>query len=119
MPKLPGRNTASHAAVGAWTVKPASARAQKEWEHAKAAEPELMSGLRERLRSRPLDRSDNPNRTRQLKPPLAEKVVGAKRLQQWQHELTSGGRVFYCPDRTDRVVWVTGVELAHPKEIEQ
>jgi hypothetical protein len=78
-----------------------------------------MSGLRERLRSRPLDRSDNPNRTRQLKPPLAEKVVGAKRLQQWQHELTSGGRVFYCPDRTDRVVWVTGVELAHPKEIEQ
>jgi hypothetical protein len=77
-----------------------------------------MSGLRERLRSRPLDRYDNPNRTHQLKPPLAEKVVGGKRLQQWQHELTGGGRVFYCPDRADGVVWVTRVELAHPKETE-
>jgi len=75
-----------------------------------------MSALHERLRLRPLDRSDNPNRTHQLKPPLAEKVIGGKRLPQWQHELSSSGRVFYCPDRTDRVVWVTKVELAHPKQ---
>jgi hypothetical protein len=77
-----------------------------------------MSALRERLRSRPLDRSDNPNRTHQLKPPLAEKVVGGKRLPQWQHEVSGGGRVFYCPDRMDRIVWVTKVDLAHPKETE-
>jgi hypothetical protein len=77
-----------------------------------------MSAIRERLRSRPLDRSDNPSRTHQLKPPLAEKVVGGKRLPQWQHELSSGGRVFYCPDQMDRVVWVTKVDLAHPKETE-
>ena len=32
-----------------------------------------------------------------LKPPLAEKVIGGKRLPQWQHELSSSGRVFYCP----------------------
>lgn len=39
-------------------------------------------------------------------------------LPQWQHELSGGGRVFYCPDRTDRIVWVTKVDLAHPKETE-
>ena len=116
MPKPPARQEAPRAATGPWTVRPASARAQKEWNQATAAEPELMSGLRERLRLRPLDRSDNPNRTHQLKPPLAEKVIGGKRLPQWQHELSSSGRVFYCPDRTDRVVWVTKVELAHSKE---
>ena len=75
-----------------------------------------MSALRERLRLRPLDRSDNPNRTHQLRPPLAEKVIGGKRLPQWQHEVSASGRVFYCPDLTDRVVWVTNVDLAHPKE---
>lgn len=116
MPKRPARQKAPRVATGPWTVRPASARAQKEWNQATAAEPELMSGLRERLRLRTLDRSDNPNRTHQLKPPLAEKVIGGKRLPQWQHELSSSGRVFYCPDRTDRVVWVTKVELAHPKE---
>lgn len=76
MPKPPARREASRAATGPWTVRPASARAQKEWNQAAAAEPELMSGLRERLRLRPLDRSDNPNRTHQLKPPLAERVIG-------------------------------------------
>jgi len=116
MPKPPARQEAPRAATGPWTVRPASARAQKEWERATVAEPELMSALRERLRLRPLDRSDNPNRTHQLKPPLAEKVIGGKRLPQWQHELSSSGRVFYCPDRADRVVWVTKVDLAHPKE---
>jgi hypothetical protein len=75
-----------------------------------------MAALHERLRLRPIDRSDNRNRTHQLKPPLAEKVVGAKRLPQWQQELSGGARVFYCPDRTDRIVWVTRVDLAHPKE---
>jgi hypothetical protein len=83
---------------------------------ATATEPELMSALRERLRLRPLDRSDNPNRTHQLKPPLAAKIIGGKRLPQWQHERSSSGRVFYCPDLTDSVVWVTRVDLAHPKQ---
>lgn len=116
MPKPPARRETPRAAPGPWTVRPASARAQKEWLEATAAEPELMSTLRERLRLRPLDRSDNPNRTHQLKPPLAEKVVGGKRLPQWQHELSSSGRVFYCPDLAERVVWVTKVDLSHPKE---
>lgn len=118
MPKPPGRRAASPTAAGPWTVRPVSARAQKEWEQSRAAEPDLMSALRERLRLCPLDRSENPNRTHQLKPPLAEKVVGGKKLQQWQHELSGGGRVFYCPDRTDRIVWVTKVDLTHPKEAE-
>ena len=47
---------------------------------------------------------------------LSEKVIGGRRLPQWQHEISSSGRVFYCPDRTHMVVWVTRVDLAHPKQ---
>jgi hypothetical protein len=83
-----------------------------------AADAELMADLRERLRSRPLDRSDNPNRTHQLRGQLAEKWVGDVKLPQWQHEITGAGRVFYCPDRDARIVWVTLVDLAHPKATE-
>lgn len=101
-----------------WTIRPVSERVRREWEQATAAQPELMAALRERLRLRPLDRSDNPRRTHRLRPPLADKRVGDKTLPQWQRELTGGGRVFYCPDREERVVWVTRVDLAHPRETE-
>lgn len=74
--------------------------------------------MRKRLRTRPLDRSDNPRRTHQLKPPLATKRVGGKELPQWQHELSGAGRIFYCPDRDERVVWVSRVDLGHPRETE-
>lgn len=99
-----------------WVLRPASARARREWEDATAADPEVMAAIRERLRSRPLDRSDNPSRTHQLRGPLADKRIGDKRLPQWQHELSASGRVFYCPDLDERIVWVTRVDLSHPRE---
>lgn len=101
-----------------WKVKPASSAARKQWEQAEAREPELMAALRERLRLRPLDRRDNPQRLGPPKGKLKDKKVGGKRLPQWQFEITSSGRVWFCPDKSERVVWVTKVDLAHPKETE-
>ncbi|HEX9888336.1 MAG TPA: hypothetical protein VGA69_02575 [Nitriliruptorales bacterium] len=77
-----------------------------------------MSDLAERLRTRPLDRRDNPRRLAQLKGKFKTKRVGDKRLPQWQYEITSAGRVWFCPDKDERIVWVTKVDLAHPKETE-
>ena len=114
MPKRPPSVEPAPAAERPWHIRPASARAEKEWQRAVTADPELMATVRERLRLRPLDRSDNPNRTHQLKGPLAEKWIGDVKLPQWQHEITGAGRVFSCPDRDNRVVWVTRVDLAHP-----
>jgi hypothetical protein len=101
-----------------WTVRPASARAHKQWLQAADQEPDLMEAVRERLRSRPLDRSDNPRRLGQLKGKLREKNVGGERLPQWQLEITAGGRLWFCPDKKDRVIWVTLVSLSHPKQTE-
>ena len=75
-----------------------------------------MRSVRDRLRTRPLDRSDNPSRTHRLRPPLHEKRIGDARLPQWQYELTSAGRIWYCLDRATHIVWVTLVSLDSPKE---
>ena len=99
-----------------WTVRPASRAALRQWEDAVAAQPDLMAGVRDRLRTRPTDRSDNPNRTHRLKPPLHEGRVGDSKLPQWQHEITAAGRIWYCPDSESRTVWVTRVSLGPPRE---
>ena len=99
-----------------WIVRPASRAALRQWENAVAAESNLMAGVRDRLRTRPLDRSDNPNRTHRLKPPLHEGRVGDAKLPQWQHEITAAGRIWYCPDSESHTVWVTRVSLEPPRE---
>lgn len=101
-----------------WTVKPASAHAHKQWQEAVQREPDMMSAERARLTEKPTFRGDNPRRTHQLKHDLAIRKVGSDKLPQWQHELTSGGRICYCIDKEERVVWVTKVALSHPKETE-
>jgi len=99
-----------------WIVRPASRAALRQWENAVAAEPNLMAGVRDRLLTRPLDRSGNPNRTHRLRPPLHEGRVGDAKLPQWQHEITAAGRIWYCPDRDSHTVWVTRVSLEPPRE---
>ena len=77
-----------------------------------------MAAERERLRTRPLDRSANPRRTARLQGGLSSRSVDGKPLPQWQHEITSAGRVWYCPDKHEHIVWVTQVDLNHPKSTE-
>jgi hypothetical protein len=47
---------------------------------------------------------------------LGSRQVHGKVLEQWQYEVTGGGRIWYCPDPDDRVVWVTAASVAHPKQ---
>ena len=98
-----------------WAVNFASASAQKAWEVAAADEPDMMAAERDRLRDRPLDRSVNPRRTGQLKGPLATQRINGVLLPQWQQEITSAGRVWYCVDSKARTIWVTAADLDHPK----
>lgn len=99
-----------------WSIRPVSAQAQKEWLAACVSEADLMAAERERLQLRPLDRSANPRRTGPLHGALSKRRVGDQTLPQWQHELTAAGRIWYCPDKDTRTVWVMKVDLAHPKE---
>jgi hypothetical protein len=42
-----------------------------------------------------------------LKGTLGSRTVHGKVLEQWQYEVTSGGRIWYCPDPERRIVWLT------------
>jgi hypothetical protein len=77
-----------------------------------------MARVRERLIARPLDRSDNPRRLAKLKGKYRHKKIGDQTFDQWQYELSSAGRVWFCPDTSERKIWITKVALAHPKETE-
>ena len=99
-----------------WEIKPVSAQVKKQWEQAFALEPNIMAEERLRLLKRPLDRGQNPTRTHKLKGKLAKGRIGGFFYEQWQHEITSSGRVWYCPDRKNRIIWVTLVSLSHPKK---
>ena len=75
-----------------------------------------MSNEKKRLENDPLERGDNPRRTHKLRGSLDQRNIGGALFEQWQHELTSAGRIWYCVDRKNRIVWITYVSLSHPKE---
>ncbi len=94
----------------------ATRTALRQWDDTAATQPDLMARVRERPRTRPRDRSDNPSRTHRLRSPLDEAPIGGVKMPQWQDEMTSGGRVWYCPDPDTQTVWVTRVSLDPPRE---
>ena len=100
----------------AWVIKPASARARKQWQQATEQQPEVMSIVKHKLENDPIERGDNPGRTHKLRGKLGRRNIDGIAYEQWQHELTSAGRVWYCVNRTNRIVWITYVSLSHPKE---
>lgn len=58
---------------------------------------------------------ENPARQDKLKGALSTHVVGGKLLDQWQYEVTGGGRIWYCPDAESRIVWIVVAGTGHPK----
>ncbi|MDN5860898.1 MAG: hypothetical protein L0H84_20020 [Pseudonocardia sp.] len=48
---------------------------------------------------------------------LATWEIGARALEQWQYEVTAGGRTWYCTDDGRRIVWVVAGP-GHPQATE-
>jgi hypothetical protein len=42
-------------------------------------------------------------------------VHGGTPRDQWQYEVTGGGRIWYAVDDETRAVWLTLCETGHPK----
>jgi hypothetical protein len=70
------------------------------------------------LTERPM-RPENPARQHPLRgKTLAKREVKGTMLEQWQYEVTSGGRIWYCPDPERRIVWLVRAAVGHPKQTE-
>jgi hypothetical protein len=62
---------------------------------------------------------ENSARQHRLRGQLAGRQIGGRTHEQWQYEVTAGGRICYCPDGDRRIVWVVAAGPAHPKATEK
>lgn len=102
---------------GGWEARFATSEAAKGWEalcqSAKSNTWEAWIVLTERPTA-PV----NPARQHRLYGSLGHREVGGRPLEQWQYEVTAGGRIWYCPDPARKIVWVVAAGPAHPKATE-
>lgn len=111
MPKR-GDRVAPPPRLGHWELRFAGDSADG-WEKLVENVPSAALSCYDALSADPLAYS---NRQKQLRDQFGTRVVGGRELPQWQYEVTSGGRVWYCPDKDRQIVWLTEVELTAPKK---
>jgi hypothetical protein len=98
-----------------WDVVLHTSEAVDGWEELCRAAPGPMWELWVILRERPT-RATNPERQHRLRLAVKERKINGKVLDQWQYEVTGGGRVWYCPDPEAKKVYITLAGTRHPKQ---
>jgi hypothetical protein len=100
---------------GQWDLRYHSSDAVAGWDDLCRQAPGPTNLAWEALTKDPRSRA-NLGRQFQLKGELATRDVGDKTLEQWQYEVTGGGRLWYCIDDQTRTVWLTRASVGHPSE---
>jgi hypothetical protein len=90
-------------AKGGWDLRYGTSDAAKGWQAVCEAAPANARVAWERLTTDPRQRSD---RQHPLKGSVGTRVVNGVVMEQWQYEVTSGGRIWYCVDDAQRTVWL-------------
>lgn len=114
MPKRRDR-VAAPPTGGGWDFRFATNEAAKGWDRVCAAAAANARVAWERITADPRQRD---SRQHPLKGSLSTKTVNGRELEQWQYEVTAGGRIWYCIDDRTRTVWMTAASPGHPKATE-
>ncbi|TWD81588.1 hypothetical protein FB561_2704 [Kribbella amoyensis] len=110
-PAKRGDQVAPPAQPGHWELRFGSSDAAKGWDELcrQAAANTLRAWEALRADPRPFPQTDRHHR---LKGKALSTVNG---LEQWQYEVTGGGRVWYVVDEDRRTVWIRHAGTGHPK----
>lgn len=100
---------------GEWLVRHASREAADGWTNLCAQQPGTMASLYDRLVTDPRH-VDNHVRQGPLRGDLGRVSINGTTLEQWQYEISGGGRVWYAVQDSDRMVWITKASARHPNE---
>lgn len=114
MPKR-GDRVAPPPARGEWDLRFGDQRAVEGWDRLCSQAPGPASAAWTALRTDPRARSQ---RQHPLKGDYASRSVGGREIEQWQYEVTGGGRIWYCIDDERRVVYLTLAIIGHPRQTE-
>lgn len=111
-----GDRAAPPVRAGEWTIVFADNAAAGGWEDLCTAAPGNTLKAWEHLSRDPRNRQANPGRIGPLHHDLGKRKIGGRELEQWQYEVTAGGRIWYCPDDQQKVVHLTYASNRHPKQ---
>jgi hypothetical protein len=94
-------------------VRAADRTAYVGWQALLRQAPENLDRAWVAITSEPrrLDQRQHP-----LKGELGTVKVGGVSLEQWQYEVTGGGRIWYAIDDEQRTLWITRAGSGHPKQ---
>lgn len=99
-----------------WDVRFGTSEAAKGWPELAKQAPKNTREAFELMRSKPRPVEDH--RHERLRGELATHQFEGRPLEQWQIEVTGGGRIFYLVDDEKRTVWVITASCGHPKKTE-
>ena len=96
-----------------WLVRAVDRQAHLGWQRLLATAAENLDRAWVAMTSDPrhVDQRQHP-----LKGVLGVVKVGGAVLEQWQYEVTGGGRIWYAIDDEDRTLWITRAGTGHPKQ---
>ena len=114
MPKRRERVAPPPSAHG-WDLRYANSGAVKGWEQICAAAPANTRTAWERITNDPRRRD---HRQHPLRGSLGRRSVNGTEMEQWQYEVTAGGRIWYCIEDKTKTVWITDAHVGHPKATE-
>lgn len=98
-----------------WDFRFATNDAAKEWDQVCAVAASNCRTAWDRITSDPRQRD---TRQHPLKGSLGTRTIDGVELEQWQYEVTSGGRLWYCIDDQRKIVWMVECSPGHPKATE-
>ena len=100
--------------AGGYEIRFASKDAADGWEELARVAANALRSAWEALDHDPLTPT-NPDRHHRLKADFATVTVKGSVLDQWQYEVTSGGRIWFGVDQVRKIVWITYASTRHPK----
>ncbi|MFG2248535.1 hypothetical protein [Spirillospora sp. NPDC048823] len=100
---------------GEWDVRFGTGDAARGWEELCRLALANTRRCLDLLRSDPRSCA-NHGRQHRLRGELATRKHNGRDLEQWEYEVTSGGRVRYLIDGDDRTVWIVYASPRRPKD---
>lgn len=101
---------------GEWNVRFGETKAVSGWDDLCGQAQTNTRDAYELMRSNP--RPPEDARHTRLRGNLAKRSFRGRELEQWEIEVTGGGRVFYLVDDAERTVWVVHAGAGHPRATE-
>lgn len=101
-----------------WVVRLVDRQAAVGWSQLLAQVPENLDRAWLAITAAPRGR-DDLSRQHRLKFDLKTVKVESAELEQWQYEVTGGGRIWYAIDDDRKILWITQAGTGHPKQTDK